>query len=98
MDGSAVLGAGALGNGVATFATAKLTSGRHSITAIYYGNTGSASTALRQVPVRGAPRRVGRRGGGRCPLPARAGARAVGAATARRRGLPYSLLTLALPL
>jgi hypothetical protein len=51
-DGSATLGTGAIGSGVATYSTSALAAGPHSITASYGGDTndsGSASTTLTQT-------------------------------------------------
>jgi uncharacterized repeat protein (TIGR01451 family) len=51
-DGASAIGTGALAAGVATFTTASLSKGAHSITAIYAGATGfaaSASSALTQT-------------------------------------------------
>ncbi|TWB07103.1 Ig-like domain-containing protein [Bradyrhizobium stylosanthis] len=51
-DGPTTLGTGVLAGGVATFTTAALSAGSHSITAVYAGdanNAGSASAALTQA-------------------------------------------------
>jgi sugar lactone lactonase YvrE len=52
LDGTTVLGAGALSNGSASFTTSTLTQGAHSITAVYGGdasNAGSTSAAISQA-------------------------------------------------
>jgi hypothetical protein len=53
MDGTTSLGTGALnGNGIASFSTAALSVGSHSISAVYSGDTnfaGSSSTVLNQI-------------------------------------------------
>ncbi len=53
LDGTTILGSGTLnGTGVATFSTAALSAGSHSITAVYRGDSnfnGSTSTVLTQV-------------------------------------------------
>ena len=57
-DGSTVLGTGTLSSGVATYSTAALTTGSHSITAVYGGDgsyTGATSTPLSQTVTRATP-------------------------------------------
>lgn len=54
MDGTAVLGAGTLTNGSATFSTTKLMAGSHTITAVYGGGAnflGSTSGPLIQIVI-----------------------------------------------
>src|SRR5205085_1385158 len=52
LDGTTTLGSGTLSGGVATFSTAALSAGTHSITAVYgadANDNGSTSSALSQV-------------------------------------------------
>jgi hypothetical protein len=52
MDGTTALGTGTVVNGVATFQTANLSKGKHTLTAVYGGDanlTASTSTALTET-------------------------------------------------